>query len=162
MLAICQCQNEWFWELFGTTGFHTLTAFRRFKSCEGEDHVSHACSLKKTSKMRVGVYMSYSTGNIVKLSANDVTVFKILTFWTYLEIAKLKVSQLEIVGKIREWDEFGRDTSDCILMLGSLQTLKSLRTDAKSVKVLKLFRGDTECSSNLAVIAYRCEEQFSV
>jgi hypothetical protein len=45
--------------------------------------------------------MNYGTGNIVKLlSANDETVFKILTFWTYKEKAKLKVSQLEMVGGI--------------------------------------------------------------
>jgi hypothetical protein len=37
--------------------------------------------LKKSSKTHVRVYTSYSTGNIVKLLlANDVTVFKILTF----------------------------------------------------------------------------------
>jgi hypothetical protein len=51
-------------------------SFRTFKSCEGEDHVSHACTFKKSSKTRVRVYTSYDTGNIFKLlSANDVTVF---------------------------------------------------------------------------------------
>jgi hypothetical protein len=45
--------------------------------------------------------MSCGMGNIVKLlSANDVTVFRILTFWTHWERAKLKVSQLETVEKI--------------------------------------------------------------
>jgi hypothetical protein len=47
--------------------------------------------LKNSSKMRLRVYTSYGTGNIVKLlSANDITVSKILTFWTYREKAKLK------------------------------------------------------------------------
>jgi hypothetical protein len=55
--------------------------FRTFKSCEGEDRVSHACTFKKSSKTRVRVHTSYGTGNIVKvLSASDVTVFEILTF----------------------------------------------------------------------------------
>jgi hypothetical protein len=75
-------------------------SFRTFKSCDGEDHVSHAYTLRKISKTRVRVYTSYGTGNIVKLlSANDVTVFKILTFWTYWEKAKLKFSQLETAEK---------------------------------------------------------------
>jgi hypothetical protein len=58
-----------------------LDSFRTFKFCEGEDHVSYACTLRKTSKTRVRVYTSYNTDNIVKLlSANDVTVFKTLIF----------------------------------------------------------------------------------
>jgi hypothetical protein len=76
-------------------------SFRRFKSCEGEDHVCHACISKKSGKMHVRVYTNYGTGNIVKLlSGNDVTVFEILNFWTYNEKAKLKFSQLETVGEI--------------------------------------------------------------
>jgi hypothetical protein len=66
-------------------------SFRTFKSCGGEDHVSHACTLRKASKTRVKVDTSYGTGNIFKLlSANDVTVFKILTFGPIGKEQKIK------------------------------------------------------------------------
>jgi hypothetical protein len=58
-----------------------LDSFRTFKSCEGDDHVSHACTLRKTSKTRVRVDTNYGTGNrVTLLSVNDVKVFKLLTF----------------------------------------------------------------------------------
>jgi hypothetical protein len=132
-----------------------LTVFGRLKSCGSEDHVSHAFTLRKTSQTRVG------TGKIVKLlSSNDVTVFKILNFRTYWEREKLKVSQLETVGKIRGLDEFGRDTSDRVLKTRTVRTLKSLRTDAKRGRNLDVIRGDAKRSSSPEVIAYRREEQF--
>jgi hypothetical protein len=40
-------------------------SFRTFKSCEGEDHVSHACTLRKTSKAHVRVYTNLGSGSIV-------------------------------------------------------------------------------------------------
>ena len=61
--------------------FYTLTAFGRIKSSEGGYDVSHACTLRKTGRTRVGVHTSYGTGNRVKsLVANDEKVFKNLTF----------------------------------------------------------------------------------
>jgi hypothetical protein len=63
------------------TEFYTFTAFERLKSSEGAYHVSQACTLRKTSRTRLGVHTSYDTGNIGKsLVANDKKVFRILTF----------------------------------------------------------------------------------
>jgi hypothetical protein len=61
--------------------FYTLTAFGRFKSSEGRYRVSHARTLRKPGRTRVGVNTSNGTGNIVtSLAANDKGVFKIVTF----------------------------------------------------------------------------------
>jgi hypothetical protein len=90
-----------------------LTAFGRLKSSEDGYHVTPACTIRKIGRTCEEVNTSYGTRNIVKsLVANDEKVFKILTFRNYQKIVKLKVSQLETMGKIREWDEFGWDTSD--------------------------------------------------
>jgi hypothetical protein len=67
-----------------------LTAFGRFKSSEGGYDVSHACTLRKTGRRRVGVHTSYGTGNRVKsLVAIDEKVFKILNFGPIRKQSKL-------------------------------------------------------------------------
>ena len=66
------------------TKFYNLIAFGRLKSIEGGYRVSHACTLRKTGRTRVGDHTSSGTGNIVKsLVANDKKVFKVLIFRTY-------------------------------------------------------------------------------
>jgi hypothetical protein len=92
MVADWQCQNFWIWELFGTIRFHALTDFGRLNLVRVKTMLVMLAHLEKTGKTRARVYSSYGTGNIVKLSANDITVFKILTFWTYREKEELKVS----------------------------------------------------------------------
>jgi hypothetical protein len=52
---------------FRKIGFHTLTALGHCKSCEGEDHISHPCTLRKTSKARVGFYTSHGTARDTEL-----------------------------------------------------------------------------------------------
>ena len=44
---------------------YSLRAFGHLTSWWGGYHISHACTLKKTSRMRLRVYMSYYTGNKV-------------------------------------------------------------------------------------------------
>jgi hypothetical protein len=94
MVAVWQCQNLWVWELLGTIRFHAFTAFGRLNLVRVKTMLVTLAHLKNSSKTCVRVYTSYGTGNTVKLlSANDVTVFKILAFWAYREKVKLKVSQ---------------------------------------------------------------------
>jgi hypothetical protein len=93
MFAFCPCENRWVWELFRKIGLLTSTGLGVLNFFEVEDCVSDACTLRRTSKKRVGDCIGYGTGNIVKLlSANDMRVFKIVTLWAYLEIVKLKFS----------------------------------------------------------------------
>jgi hypothetical protein len=42
---------------------YTLTVFGHLKSCWGGYHISHACTLRKTSRTCLRVHMSYYTGN---------------------------------------------------------------------------------------------------
>jgi hypothetical protein len=68
-------------ELFGTIRFHAFMAFGCLNLVRVKTMLVMLAHLKNSSKTRVRVYTSYGMGNIVKLlSANDVTVFKILTF----------------------------------------------------------------------------------
>ena len=53
-------------ELSETVKFYTLTVSGHLKSCQGRYHVSHTCTLKKTSRTCVGVHASYVTGNRIK------------------------------------------------------------------------------------------------
>jgi hypothetical protein len=72
--------NDFAYLIFTKLKFWEIMYFSLTFEVHCEDHVSLACTLRKTSKTCVRFYTGCGTGNIVKLlSASGVTVFKILT-----------------------------------------------------------------------------------
>jgi hypothetical protein len=65
----------------GRSKFQTMTGDGALQCCAGGQHASRACTVRKFSRTRVGVDMSYGMGDSIKsLAADDEEILTILSF----------------------------------------------------------------------------------
>jgi hypothetical protein len=57
--------------LSAVSKLYIWTTFGQLKSCGDVYHVSHTCTLRKPSRTRIGVHISYGRGNSVNLSSSE-------------------------------------------------------------------------------------------